>query len=401
MRLADTKRFDTKQFDTSRLVKQVARHATLMGTALMLSTGWLAAGCSPETGAAQARDKVMLNPKNAQQVEAANLLMTGTQQLHDKKAFQARPTLERAAKLWPDCGYIQYNLGFAYHECGQLEQATVAFRKALALNPDLTDCILNIGSCYQVLNKPDEAIKWFQEYLKRCPHAADAEQVAGMIKALERQESRQVDSDPQAADYLPSVCGEEGRPHRWSLSNLPLKIYISNGTDASGRPVRGFRENYNMLLVEALDSWAKASNNRLAYIFVTDARAAHIICTWTDNVAFLQERGNKVEQGVARVASRDSGDGNVEIGHVDVIILVKKLEGEGNLSDDEMKKACLHEIGHALGMAGHSTNNKDIMFFSDSPTVWPALTKRDKATMYKLYGGYPEYNAYTPQLWRQ
>lgn len=347
------------------------------------------------------KEKIMLSPKTPQQFEAANLLMSGTQQLHAKKPFQARPLLVRAAELWPDCGYIQYNLGFAYHECGQLEQSIVAFRKALAVKPELTDCLLNIGSCYQVLNKPEEAIRWFQEYIKRCPHAADTEQVRGMIRALERQGSRQVDSDPHAADYLQSCCGSEMIPHRWPLNSLPLRVYISNGTDLQGRPVDGFRESYNMLLVQSLDAWAKASNNRLVYSFVTDASNAHIVCTWTDNPAFLQERGNKVEQGVARVASANGGNGTIEIRHVDVIILVKKLEGDGNLSDDEMKKACLHEIGHALGLAGHSTNNKDIMFFSDSPTVWPALTKRDKATMHRLYGDYPEMNAFTQQIFRQ
>src|SRR6202022_1923588 len=65
-------------------------------------------------------------------------------------------------------------------------------------------------------------------------------------------------------------------------------------------------------------------------------------------------------------------------------------EGRAVIADDVMKKACLHETGHALGFAGHSTNNKDVMFFSDSPTVWDSLTKRDRATMAHLYQNYPE-----------
>ncbi|MBZ0185329.1 MAG: matrixin family metalloprotease, partial [Candidatus Obscuribacterales bacterium] len=58
------------------------------------------------------------------------------------------------------------------------------------------------------------------------------------------------------------------------------------------------------------------------------------------------------------------------------------------LSDDDMKKVCLHEVGHALGINGHSSDNHDIMFFSESPSVWPALTKRDKLTIRLLYQGY-------------
>jgi len=55
---------------------------------------------------------------------------------------------------------------------------------------------------------------------------------------------------------------------------------------------------------------------------------------------------------------------------------------EKMLSED----ICLHEVGHTLGLNGHSANPKDVMFYSmnsDNPIT--ALSARDKSTMARLY----------------
>ena len=48
-------------------------------------------------------------------------------------------------------------------------------------------------------------------------------------------------------------------------------------------------------------------------------------------------------------------------------------------------KTCLHEIGHALGMHGHSPNNHDVMFLAATPEPIAKLSDRDKATIRKIY----------------
>ncbi len=333
---------------------------------------------------------VLLAPTNQKQKDACDLLIQGAQFLKAKKPFQARPLIEKAAMLWPESPHIHYNLGCCYMEIGEFPKAIAEFQYTLQVEPKLSDCIANIASCYQLMGRPRDAIVWFQGYLHQHPRAPDADQVQGMIGALERQASKQIESDPQDTDYLPSIS-PQGRMQRWQMDRLPIKVFISNGKDEEGNDVRGFHENYNMLLLEAFNTWVRASNNHLSYTLVTEATQADIVCTWTDKNDFLKEQGNKVEQGVARVSARPlPGKNEDEIGRVRVIILVLDQDGKKNISDEEMKKACLHEIGHALGFGGHSTNNKDIMFFSDSPTVWASLTKRDKATMARLYADYPE-----------
>lgn len=338
-----------------------------------------------------ANKQLELNPKTQQQEQACNLLMEGTKLLQAKKPFKARKVLEQSAKLWPESAAMHYNLGCCYNECALYDQAIGEFQKALELDPKMTDCLVNIGSCYQVQGRTDEAIDFFHGYLKKNAHSKDAETIQGMIKALEKYKKEHIDSDPSSPDYLPSIC-DEGSVRRWQLSRLPLAIYISNGCDENGKPVQGFREEFNYILLAAINDWMKASHHKLSYRLVTDPKEADMACTWTDDPAFLHDQGNKVEQGVAQVfaETQPGNDGTKAIVSAHVRILVTKRETAAPLTSDDMKKTCLHEIGHALGMVGHSPSNRDVMFYSNSSAVWPALTKRDKATILRIYQDFPE-----------
>jgi tetratricopeptide (TPR) repeat protein len=359
-----------------------------LAAVVLVAAAFITIICAPD---ASARDVgVVLKPQNETQHQAVLLLVQGTQLLKAKEAFKSRPLLEQAAQLWPDCAHIHFNLGLCYSEIGDFPRAISEYKTALTLDRHLTEVIPNIGTCYQLMGQYDEAIAFFEGYLRKDPHAEDAAEVRGMIAALQRQASKQIDSDPQSDNYLPSIL-RNGRMERWQRERLPIKVFISNGTDEQGRYVPGFREDFNQYMVQAFDTWVKASDYKLAYEIIDDASKADIICTWTDQKDFLQEQSTSVEQGAARVQSRPlaAKPNESEIHKVRVIILLINPGSGQIIPDDEVKKTCLHELGHALGFAGHSTNNKDVMFFSESPTVWAALTKRDKNTMAKLYSDYP------------
>jgi hypothetical protein len=49
---------------------------------------------------------------------------------------------------------------------------------------------------------------------------------------------------------------------------------------------------------------------------------------------------------------------------------------------DKLYSLCLHEIGHALGLDGHSPNGLDIMYWKSASLE---LSARDRATIAKLY----------------
>ena len=343
------------------------------------------------TSAVLAKTELQVNPTTPQQEQACVFLLEGTRLLEEKSFFKARKPLEQAATLWPESSAVHYNLGFCYNECALYDRAIYEFQRALELNPRMTECLVNIGACYQHQGKTEEAINWFENYLKKNPQSKDAETVRGMIRALQKYGREHVGSDPSQQDYLTSIS-DHGLLRLWPYHRLPLRIYIANGTDPSGKVATGFREEFNYILLDALNDWIKASHYKLSYRLVTNPQDADLACTWTDDPNFLQERGNKVEQGVAEVytdpLTNSSTFKSIYSAHVRILVLSR--DNKQPLTTDEMRKTCLHELGHALGMAGHSPSNKDVMFFSESNSVWPALTKRDKATMLRMYQSYPE-----------
>jgi predicted Zn-dependent protease len=68
----------------------------------------------------------------------------------------------------------------------------------------------------------------------------------------------------------------------------------------------------------------------------------------------------------------------------------KESTQEG-FSSSRIKAVALHEIGHSLGLLGHSPVPEDIMYCAEGLAEAPQnLTERDKKTMKLLYSWQPQ-----------
>ena len=66
-------------------------------------------------------------------------------------------------------------------------------------------------------------------------------------------------------------------------------------------------------------------------------------------------------------------------------ILVTARIGAGRVADlHDIHQVMLHEMGHALGLAGHSPSDQDIMGAPPRPEV-SGLSSRDRNTLKALY----------------
>lgn len=182
-------------------------------------------------------------------------------------------------------------------------------------------------------------------------------------------------------DYYEDCCMGKA-VHRWTPGRFPLRLYVANG-----RGVPGYRPQFNQMAINAFAAWSKGSGDRLSYVVVNDPRGANVTLDWTADPSKMNIPN---AQGQTYFEFMRSGNGNNTIKGAKISILTVWRHDESILTDTAMNMVCVHEIGHALGLSGHSPRHTDIMFYAISPKgpFLGGLSAGDKATIKRLYQGY-------------
>jgi len=178
-------------------------------------------------------------------------------------------------------------------------------------------------------------------------------------------------SELDGKTYLSSLSGTVRIP----ASRLPIKVYLAPMPKGVN-----FKDSYQVMLKDAFahfqDSLAAGSFlPALSFVYTDKAEEATITCRFTDNE---KEMHFAQEGGVTELVMDSDG-----IMKAKITILVPRR-------DCYIKKVALHEIGHALGIAGHSPDQRDVMYFSVQPdlNVDPKevkLSARDIDTLKAIY----------------
>jgi predicted Zn-dependent protease len=156
---------------------------------------------------------------------------------------------------------------------------------------------------------------------------------------------------------------------RWSANRIPLRVFM----DTSGA---GYRASFPQLFAQSMNEWAAASGGKIQWTQVADPSAADILVEWTSRV----EGGEPAGETRNSYVHTDSGDKLIVRSRV---TLVTQQRG-APITDDEMKKTSLHEIGHALGLR-HCSNQNDIMYWQSNGAQLSSLGPRDASTISRLY----------------
>jgi tetratricopeptide (TPR) repeat protein len=153
--------------------------------------------------------------------------------------------------------------------------------------------------------------------------------------------------------------------------NIPISVYIEAPT------VPDIMQHAYVGDVEyALDQWAGCSEGLLKFEIV-DSEDADIRVYWTREPL----SGEADPLGEASLVRFDSGKFYVE-----VYVMVQERPSVAKPMHKRLKAVLLHELGHAIGLWGHSRDHYDIMY-PKSTTIQP--TRKDKSTLLKLLKSRP------------
>ena len=286
-------------------------------------------------------------------------------------------TAELVSK-YPRLASVHFLRAFVLDKANKNEEATREAKISANMNPNFADTWLLLGSLLYVRGKLSDALQAYNKFIeiapKDHPQFKMVSDARAMLKRAIATKNRMGNIPDDGTNYLGDVTA--GGVIRWGDNSMPLKIYIETGDG-----IKGYRPVFNSYLKNSFAAWSKATGEKVKFRFLEQPAGADIRCKWTDDPSRLAEPG---EGGHTQYGIRSTG-------MVEGEIVLLTYRPNIKIDDATMRYVCLHEVGHALGLHGHSTDPKDIMFLATKlyRTDEPKLTERDARTLVLLYSLQP------------
>ncbi len=168
-------------------------------------------------------------------------------------------------------------------------------------------------------------------------------------------------SEDLTDNYIANAVNASGSYSIWQ--NMPVQVYISENP-------------YKSVVESAFTTYNNALNGIISFSFVDNPNNAQIKVTFPNRI----ENTNS-DQYVSGLTNNFSSGKYIQSS---TIQLLTNKNGV-NLSSTAVYNTALHEIGHALGINGHSQNRDDIMYAQTESSKAASLTARDLATLKVMY----------------
>lgn len=262
-----------------------------------------------------------------------------------------------------------------------------------------------------------ETIAKRTDRLKRTLTADNSASPQQLAQQNERQDMTYAAPD-NANNYIQSIIDQSaGRVN--IFGEMPIKIYISEPPSHTA--------TYEKALKDAFSEWEQASESKVKFEYVSNPAVSDLQVVWQDNVEdfawqpvlYKEDISAAKKKQMYKKASTALQIGSyaamIAAGMIGIPVLggvgmmgnsigSPLLDYQGSKTDKftpdikigtgdadkipeqqgylKIKQIALHEIGHAIGIYGHSNNPNDIMYDSFSVS---AISTRDANTIKEIY----------------
>ncbi|MCE2395540.1 tetratricopeptide repeat protein [Candidatus Poribacteria bacterium] len=184
------------------------------------------------------------------------------------------------------------------------------------------------------------------------------------------------DAASSADDYFNHITVfSDGKITRFT--QMPIRVHIAP-VPIGIEGVETYLESFRY----AMREWEAAADGQIQFQEVKATDNADIRVRWQRSGLTRIIDTALGKTGLTRLSETDF--------EVDMVLALREIGSAALLSPEKMRTVCLHELGHAIGLWGHSSDSVDVLFFAATAQ---RPTDRDKATLHKVYATPP----YTPQ----
>ena len=262
-----------------------------------------------------------------------------------------------------------YTVGIDCFRKGLYDKASTSLEQAVRTSPNNVNARYYLSQSYLKQKRVFEAVNQYNRIIILAP-SSDAAKLSQKGLSLVNESFNEDNSQKTIAfseldkykdNYIDYVT-PSGELTRWH--SFPLKVYIQPGKQKS-----------TALL--ALGEWQKKTNKLISFEYTNSPLDAKIIVDFTNK---LEDTSTK-EAYIAGYSKPYYQGENIIKSEIHILSVDPQTGQE--MESAKLFHTIVHEVGHSLGLNGHSPKQNDVMYYSSSSTK--ELTQRDLNTINLLY----------------
>jgi predicted Zn-dependent protease len=283
-----------------------------------------------------------------------------------------------------DAAKASYQQGNELFDGYRFAEAAAAYGRAIEQDPQFLNAYFNHALADEMVDRQKAIADWHRfadlaanapDFTSESGQANARIQILGMLPEYPEalRPSRYI---PSASDYYLDIA-ETSESRKWN--SFPIKVSIGNVPNANW--AQGAREAFSI--------W----KNLFPLELTAEPEEADIRFNWNSDMTIEGAAGEEMDWvQIRRVGNELTGR---KVAYINVDL-------SRRWSKDEMRAIVLHELGHALGIRGHSESKGDIMYWQVQetnhqvripgmiyPVAWKSLvskpSQRDLNTLIRLY----------------